>query len=58
MALAVTTVAAGGLPIIDVTGTKPLLGLPVTETAKGIRVTKVAVAGMAVTFVVPSVGAP
>ena len=60
MALAVTTVAAGGLPIIDVTGAKPLLGLPVTEAAKGIPVTKMAAgkAGLAVTFVVPAVGAP
>lgn len=56
MALAVVTVAAGGLPVVDVTATKPLLGMPVTEAANGygIAVTKVANGtGMPVTFVVP-----
>lgn len=55
MGLAVVTVAAGGLPVVDVTATKPLLGKPVTEAAngKGIAVTKVASLGMPVTFVVP-----
>lgn len=55
MGVAVVTVAAGGLPVIDVTATKPGLGLPVTEAANGlgIRVTKVslAVGGVPVTYV-------
>jgi len=39
----VVTVAAGGLPVIDVTGTFPRLGLPVTEALNGhgVPVTKV-----------------
>jgi hypothetical protein len=65
MARAVVTVASGGLPVVDVTATKPLLGLPVTEAANGMGrpVTKVTPAigglnGLAVTFVVPVVGNP
>jgi hypothetical protein len=60
VAVAVITVAAGGLPVIDVTATTPRLGVPVTEaiavgTAKyGIPVTKVAVNGVPVTFIVVS----
>jgi len=60
MATAVITVASGGLPVIDVTATFPKLGLPVTEaiaigaTKYGIPVTKVAVNGVPVTFVVVS----
>ena len=60
MACAVITVASGGLPVIDVTATFPKLGMPVTEAiaigAKkyGIPVTKVAVNGVPVTFVVVS----
>ncbi len=60
MACAVITVASGGLPVIDVTATFPKLGMPVTEaiaigTVKyGIPVTKVAVNGVPVTFVVVS----
>jgi hypothetical protein len=44
----VVTVASGGMPVIDVTATKPLLGLPVTEAANkfGRAVTKVAVGGI------------
>ena len=53
----VVTVAAGGLPVIDVTGTFPRLGLPVTEALNGhgVPVTKVVAPRMAlaVTFVVP-----
>jgi len=53
----VVTVAAGGLPVIDVTGTFPRLGLPVTEAlnGRGTPVTKVVAPRMAlaVTFVVP-----
>jgi hypothetical protein len=60
MATAVITVASGGLPVIDVTATFPKLGLPVTEAIAvgavkyGIPVTKVAVNGVPVTFVVVS----
>jgi hypothetical protein len=57
MAKAVVTVAAGGLPVVDMTATKPGLGLPVSEAASGIglRVTKVIApaAGLAVSYVVP-----
>ena len=61
MAIAVVTVAAGGLPVVDVTATFPRLGLPVSEaaTGKGIPVTKVTPAanglppGLPVTYVVP-----
>lgn len=50
----VVTVTSGGLPVVDVTATKPLLGMPVTEAANkyGVAVTKVAAYGMPVTFVV------
>jgi len=54
MAVAVVTVASGGLPVIDVTASTPRLGLPVSEAATGIKVTKVAANGLPVTFVVPS----
>ena len=60
MATAVVTVASGGLPVIDVTATFPKLGMPVTEAIAigavkyGIPVTKVAVNGVPVTFVVVS----
>jgi hypothetical protein len=55
MALPVNTVAAGGLPVVDVTATAPKLGAPVSEAApgKGTAVTKVASLGVPVTFVVP-----
>jgi hypothetical protein len=55
MAKAVVTVAAGGRPVVDVTATKPGLGMPVSEAANGfgMAVTKVAAGGMAVTYVVP-----
>jgi hypothetical protein len=55
------TTAAGGLPVIDVTATKPALGLPVTEAVngRGIPVTKVSltVGGLPVTFVSETGGA-
>ena len=56
MAIAVKTVASGGLPVIDVTATTPKVGVPVTEAASGIAVTKVTVAigGLPVTFVTVS----
>jgi hypothetical protein len=56
MAQPVVTVASGGLPVVDVTATKPLLGLPVSEAANGygLAVTKVVgKPGLPVTFVVP-----
>ena len=55
MALPVVTVAAGGIPVVDVTATTPKLGAPVSEAAKGIAVTKMTGGkpGMPVTFVVP-----
>jgi hypothetical protein len=55
MARAVVTVAAGGLPVVDVTASKPGLGLPVSEATNGVglAVTKVAAFGLAVAYVVP-----
>lgn len=57
MAVAVVTVASGGLSVIDVTATTPKLGLPVTESlnGRGIPVTKVTLprGGLPVTFVLP-----
>jgi hypothetical protein len=59
MAVAVITVTSGGLAVVDVTATKPLLGLAVTEAVAasgvkyGLAVTKVAANGIPVTFVVP-----
>lgn len=52
MATPVVTVAAGGLPVVDVTSLAPKLGLPVTEAlnGRGIAVTKVAAGGLPVTF--------
>jgi hypothetical protein len=60
MGLAVVTVAAGGLPVCDVTATTKA-GMPVTEAANGygVAVTKVAVVvgnpilGIPVVYVVP-----
>ena len=59
MATAVITVAAGGLPVTDVTATAPLRGMAVTEAIAaggvkwGMPVTKVA-NGVPVTFIVIS----
>jgi hypothetical protein len=61
MATAVITVASGGLSVVDVTATTPLLGKAVTEAVAvsgvkyGIAVTKVTapLPGIAVTFVTP-----
>jgi hypothetical protein len=52
-AFAVVTVASRGLPVVDVTATRPALGRPVTEATngRGIAVTKVTALGLAVTFV-------
>jgi hypothetical protein len=54
MAMAVVTVASGGLPVVDVTATNPQHGKAVTEAlnGKGTAVTKVAKGGMAVTYLV------
>jgi len=55
VALPVVTVAAGGLPVVDVTAASPRLGLGVTEAAngRGMAVTKVIAPkpGLAVTYV-------
>jgi hypothetical protein len=52
MSFPVVTTAAGGMPVVDVTATKPLLGRPVTEAAngRGVAVTKVAVNGVPVIY--------
>ena len=56
MGMPVVTVAAGGLPVVDVTAIAPRTGVPVTEAAngRGVPVTKVVgKPGMPVVFVVP-----
>jgi len=56
MGMAVVTVAAGGLPVVDVTAIAPRTGLPVTEAANkfGVAVTKVTgLPGLPVVFVAP-----
>jgi hypothetical protein len=56
MGLPVVTVAAGGLPVVDVTAIAPLRGTPVTEATNGFgtAVTKVVgKPGMPVVYVVP-----
>lgn len=45
MALAVVTVAAGGIPVIDVTSVAPKTGLPVTEAANGLGIAVTLVTG-------------
>ena len=53
MAMAVVTVASGGIPVVDVTATTPKLGMPVTEATRGIAITVVAAGkpGLAITKV-------
>jgi len=58
MALPVNTVAAGGLPVVDVTALAAVfqkMGAPVSEAlaGKGVAVTKVLAGGVPVIFVVP-----
>jgi hypothetical protein len=56
MGMPVVTVAAGGLPVVDVTAIAPRTGLPVTEAAngRGVPVTKVTgKPGLPVVFVLP-----
>lgn len=48
MALAVVTVASGGLPVVDATASG--LGLPVSEMSTGLAVTKVAAGGRPVVY--------
>jgi len=48
MPLAVVTVASGGIPVVDVTATKPGNGVAVREAANGF--------GVAVTKVTPAIG--
>ena len=54
MAITVITVVSGGLPVVDVSATTPLLGAPVTEAAngRGMAVTKVTLpkGGLPVTY--------
>lgn len=52
MGMAVVTLAAGGLPVVDVSATTKL-GLPVSEAANGygVAVTKVAGLGLPVVYV-------
>lgn len=54
MGMPVITIPGGGLPVVDMTATKPALGLPVSEATngRGIPVTKVAAGkpGLAVVF--------
>lgn len=54
MGMSVVTVAAGGMPVVDVSATTKI-GLPVSEAANkfGIAVTKVTAAGLPVVFVTP-----
>jgi hypothetical protein len=54
MAVSVITVATGGRPVVDVTASSPKLGLGVTEAlnGKGMPVTKVAIYGMPVNYLV------
>jgi hypothetical protein len=65
MATPVVTIASGGLPVVDVTASKPNNGKPVTEAANGfgIPVTKVTpviggAAATAVTYVTVAIGNP
>jgi hypothetical protein len=53
VAVPVVTQASGGLPVVDVTATAPKLGVPVSEAANGIAVTKVSavIGGLPVTYV-------
>lgn len=59
MAMAVITVASGGLPVVDNTAAPIKLGMAVSEVVAvsgvkfGVPVTKVAAGGMPVIFVVP-----
>jgi hypothetical protein len=52
MPIVAVTVASGGLPVVDVTATKPGLGYSVIEATngRGIAITKVAANGLAVTY--------
>jgi hypothetical protein len=54
MGMPVVTVASGGMPVINVTGTLKI-GLPVTEASngKGVAVTQVTTGGIPVVFVGP-----
>jgi hypothetical protein len=52
MPMVVVTVASGGLPVVDVSATKPGLGYSVIEAVngRGVAITKVAANGLAVTY--------
>ena len=54
MAVPVVTVAAGGIPVVDVTLIPAMtrMGAPVSEAAQGVAVTKVTTLGVPVVYVV------
>jgi hypothetical protein len=52
MGMPVKTVAAGGIPVVDVSATVKV-GLPVTEAASGVAVTVVSGGGIPVVYVTP-----
>jgi len=58
MATPVSTVTSGGIPVVDVSASKPGLGKPVSEApaGRGTPVVKVASGGIAVAYVTPAVG--
>jgi Domain of unknown function (DUF4082) len=60
MGLAVVTVARGGLPVVDVSGIAPFVGLPVEEAlnGRGIPITKVPGGGLPVMWVGGSFSEP
>jgi uncharacterized protein (AIM24 family) len=63
MAIAVVTVASGGVPVVDVTATvatNPNIGRAVSEAAngRGLPVTKVTSGGRGVIYVTPAIGNP
>jgi hypothetical protein len=58
MGMPVVTVAAGGVPVVDVSAIAPRTGMPVTEAAngRGVAVTKVVgKPGMPVVYVAATV---
>jgi hypothetical protein len=60
MAKPVVTVAAGGLPVVDVTSIAPKAGTPVTEAVNGFgrAVTKVSQGGLPVIYVTQALVEP
>jgi hypothetical protein len=60
MSLPVVTVPSGGLPVVNVTATPPMRGLPVSESpnGRGIPVTQVAAGKAALAVVFTPVAGP